>query len=141
MDQDALERAILADLLDELGDDEHHFWLTTGDIDTNIWRIETYGFEDEKREIIKGASFLEIVNEAPLGQSGVMFDARFTQPPRIVYGDESAEIARLRAAGRALAENIWAEGYVYCMACEQEKKSGHAADCPALVFASEAKEE
>jgi hypothetical protein len=45
-----------------------------------------------------------------------------------------AENERLMEAGKVLAENIWAEGYVYCMACGQEKDSGHAPDCPALVF-------
>lgn len=86
---------------------------------------------------------IELVEVIQHGKSWFEGIFRFTQPPRIVYGDESAEIARLRAAGVALVKEavVWDEFSVgwRCIGCgafhDIFEQVEHTAECKTRVFA------
>lgn len=83
---------------------------------------------------------LELVDSGR-GISGPYFHVRFTQPPRITYGDGDAEIARLRAAGEQVSKELdhWNDKLdLTCRFCEGSYMY-HQADCPIPIFLEEHK--
>jgi hypothetical protein len=129
MSEYSLERSILEGIFGEI---EIHSM-------ADYWYFYAYSpvqFESRLGEI-KAHPELTLLETRDLDTAYVI-EFRFTQPPRIVYGEPDAEIARLRAAGRALADDMenheTAKEYG-CIACNKLFTwTEHDADCPVLVF-------
>lgn len=90
-----------------------------------------------KEELVKHPQ-VELVEVIEHGKSWFEGIFRFTQPPRITYGDGDAENARLRAAGLAIVtelETIAHTDEYKCPGCNRVFTwQDHGADCPTRVF-------
>jgi hypothetical protein len=133
MSEYSLERSILEGIFGEI---EIHSM-------ADYWYFYAYSpvqFESRLGEI-KAHPELTLLETRDLDTAYVI-EFRFTQPPRIVYGEPDAEIARLRAAGRALADEAvqWddhSQGW-RCIGCgafhDVFEQVVHAEHCRVLVF-------